>query len=388
MERRVTLECAGNGRGLLRLANTSGTQWETGAVGTALWSGVALAALLDRAGVKPEAQHVWLETADHATLPQAPPFLRSVPLALARERGLVALRMNGAPLPHLHGGPARLVLPGWYGMASAKWVVRVRLEAKPSDNHFMIRGYRYVAPGGDPLAAPPVEAIRVKSVLTRPLARVPVRAGARVAVAGFAWTGAGDGRVRAVDLTLDDGATWTPAALAGEATPFVWQRFAGEVRVPTGVRAPVLAARATDSTGTAQPGALAPNTGGYGNNAWHRVPLRVVAGLAIALALGLAGAPHAAGAAPRLLRPYAATLPVGKGKEIATRACLVCHAAQLINQQAKDSTAWEKTIVQMEKWGAPVAPADHATLRDYLVRVRGPRRVAAPAPPRPATTHP
>src|SRR5689334_14451818 len=147
-ERRVTLECAGNGRGLLALPSTSGTQWETGAVGTALWSGVALSDLLERAGVKPAAKHVWLETADHATLPQAPPFLRSLPIALARERAIVARRMNGDPLPRLHGGPARLVLPGWYGMASAKWLVRVRVEAQPSDNHFMVRGYRYVAPGG------------------------------------------------------------------------------------------------------------------------------------------------------------------------------------------------------------------------------------------------
>ena len=163
-----TLECAGNGRGLFQLPSTSGTQWEYGAVGNASWGGVRLATLLDAAEVKPEAKHVWFEAADHATLPQAPPFLRSIPIEKAMADTLLAHRMNGEPLPSLHGAPLRAIVPGWYGMASTKWVTRVRLEAEPSDNHFMVKGYRYVEAGMDPTQAPPVREIKVKSLIMRP----------------------------------------------------------------------------------------------------------------------------------------------------------------------------------------------------------------------------
>jgi DMSO/TMAO reductase YedYZ molybdopterin-dependent catalytic subunit len=266
VERRATLECAGNGRSLFALANTSGTQWERGAVGTATWRGPTLETLLAGAGVRPEAQHVWFEAADHATLPQAPPFLRSVPLALARERGLLALSMDGAALPALHGGPARFVLPGWYGMAWAKWVTKIRVEAAPSDNHFMVKGYRYVAPGGDPLASPPVEAMRVKSVIVSPLEGARVQG--PIEVRGFAWTGGGDGTVRKVEVSGDGGATWSEALLQKEDTPFAWREFRARVAGSS------VMARATDSAGDVQPLEAAVNTGGYGNNSIHRVNVR------------------------------------------------------------------------------------------------------------------
>jgi DMSO/TMAO reductase YedYZ molybdopterin-dependent catalytic subunit len=265
---RATLECAGNGRGLYDLANTSGTQWGLGAVGTAEWRGVALATLLDQAGVQAGAKHVWFEAADHATLPQAPPFLRSIPLDLARERATIALDMNGRPLPALHGGPARALVPGWYGMAWAKWVTRIRIEAAPSDNHFMVKGYRYVAPGGDPLASPPVEAMRVKSLITSPLDGAHV-AGRSVEVKGWAWTGTGSGRVMTVEVSSDGGATWQNCTLEVDAAPYAWQQFTA--RVPAPRPGPLtLIARASDARG-AQPLAAQPNVGGYGNNSAHRV---------------------------------------------------------------------------------------------------------------------
>jgi DMSO/TMAO reductase YedYZ molybdopterin-dependent catalytic subunit len=266
---RATVECAGNGRGLFRLANTSGTQWELGAVGNAEWAGVPLAALLERAGVASEARHVWFEAADHATLPQAPPFLRSIPIELARERALVVTTMNGVALPGLHGGPARMIVPGWYGMAWAKWVTGIRVEAAPSDNHFMIRGYRFVAPGGDPLASPPVEAMRVKSLITSPLDGARI-SGKALDVSGWAWTGQGDGTVRRVEVSADGGTTWIDATLEAQAAPFAWRGFRARV-TPAARGASTLVARATDSTGERQPLSAAPNTGGYGNNSAHRV---------------------------------------------------------------------------------------------------------------------
>jgi len=272
VKRRVTLECAGNGRGLMPLASTSGTQWERGAVGTAEWEGASFAALLDRAGVKPDAKHVWFEANDRATLPQAPAFIRSVPIELARERGFLATRMNGVDLPCLHGGPVRFVLPGWYGMAWAKWVQRIRLEAVPSDNHFMVKGYRYVTPGGDPAQAPPVEAMRVKSVIVSPRPNQQV-ASAGTIVRGYAWTGGGKGTIRSVEVSGDRGKTWQPALLEGPEIPFAWRAFRATVRVITGGSAFVLA-RATDDTGATQPAQAEPNVGGYGNNSIHGVAVR------------------------------------------------------------------------------------------------------------------
>jgi sulfite oxidase len=142
-QRRATIECAGNGRGRFELPTTAGVQWGLGAVSTATWTGVPLPALLERAGVKATALHFWMEGADRSPVPATPVFLRSIPREAALDEALVAYEMNGQPLPLLHGGPLRLVVPQWYGMASAKWLTHVHARATESDNHFMARGYRY-----------------------------------------------------------------------------------------------------------------------------------------------------------------------------------------------------------------------------------------------------
>jgi DMSO/TMAO reductase YedYZ molybdopterin-dependent catalytic subunit len=271
VERAHTLECAGNGRGLFALPRTSGTQWELGAVGNARWSGVPLAAVLERAGVKPEAKHVWFETADRAPLPGVPPFLRSIPLEKARADVLLADQMNGAPLSRLHGAPLRAIVPGWFGMASAKWLTKVRLEAAVSDNQFMAKGYRYAYPGADPAQAPPVEQMRVKSLITRPLEGTRVAPG-WLRIEGFAW--AGEAGVSQVEVSSDGGAHWHGATLMGEASPGAWRSwFASlDAHVPGPL---TLLARATDGAGEVQPLEAQPNAGGYGNNSIHRVTVRV-----------------------------------------------------------------------------------------------------------------
>jgi sulfite oxidase len=279
-EAMVTLECAGNGRGLFRLPSTSGTQWERGAVGTATWRGVKLGDVLDRAGVQPEAKHVWFEAADRAPMPGVPPFVRSIPLEKARDDVLLAWAMNGEPLPAIHGAPLRAVVPGWFGMASAKWLTRVRLEAAPSDNYFMATGYRYRYPGEDPAAAPPVEALRIKSLITRPLDGEnvtlvgPKRRGGkpRLHVQGFAW--AGPAGVRLVEVSVDGGKEWRPAGFMGATAPGAWREWATEIEVPAPATVTVMA-RATDNAGETQPPAARPNAGGYGNNSIHAVKVRV-----------------------------------------------------------------------------------------------------------------
>jgi len=228
-EETYTIECAGNGRGLYHLPSTAGTQWGRGAVGNAAWKGVRMDTILRKAGALPEAKHVWLEAADSAPLPTVPRFLRSIPLEKAMSDGLLAHAMNGAPLHRLHGAPLRAIVPGWYGMASTKWVTKLRLEAAPSDNHFMAKGYRYAYPGEDPAQAPPVEEMRVKSVITRPLEGARVASGS-VRVQGFAWAG------------------------------------------PTGVRLVEISA---DGGGETQPLEARPNGSGYANNSIHVVSFRV-----------------------------------------------------------------------------------------------------------------
>lgn len=262
-----TLECAGNGRALLPLPSTSGTQWERGAVGNATWTGVRLAVLLQRAGVAPEAKHVWLEAADQAPLPDVPRFLRSIPLEKALADTLLAHTMNGEPLSHLHGAPLRAIVPGWYGMASTKWLTRIRVEAAPSDNHFFVKGYRYVYPGEDPAQAPPVEELRVKSIITRPAAGERVAVG-KVRVQGFAW--AGPAGVRVVEISTDGGKTWRPAGFMGENAPMAWRAWATQIEVEAPATISVLA-RATDGNGAQQPLEARINAGGYGNNSIHKV---------------------------------------------------------------------------------------------------------------------
>jgi DMSO/TMAO reductase YedYZ molybdopterin-dependent catalytic subunit len=266
----ATLECAGNGRGLMPLHNTSGTQWGHGAVGTAKWSGVALREVLSRAKVARDAAHVWFEAADQGPFPQTPRFTRSIPLAVALERALIVYGMNDQPLPVRHGGPVRVIVPGWYGMASTKWVTRIRVEATPSDNHFMVNGYKYVAPGADPRTAPPVEAVRVKSLITHPLdgSKVPA---AGFDVRGFAWSG--EGRVTRVEVSTDGGAKWFEAAFDPgdnpDKNPYAWRRWS--LRVPGAVGKRLLLARATDETGVTQPLTPEINAAGYGDNAAHLV---------------------------------------------------------------------------------------------------------------------
>jgi DMSO/TMAO reductase YedYZ molybdopterin-dependent catalytic subunit len=168
--------------------------------------------------------------------------------------------MNGRPLPLLHGGPLRLVVPRWYGMASTKWLTHVHARATESDNHFMARGYRY-ADGSA------VDLIRVKSLITAP------RDGERVAlgttrVTGVAWTGTGT--VERVEISSDGGGTWQPARFMSEPRPGTWRLWEADAPIQSAGEHHVHA-RATDTAGHTQAEQATPNPGGYGNNSIHLV---------------------------------------------------------------------------------------------------------------------
>jgi len=216
--------------------------------------------LLERAGVQASAQHFWMEAADRAPLPAAPKFLRSIPRETALHEAFVAYEMNGQPVPLMHGGPLRLLVPRWYGMASTKWLTHVHAKATESDNHFMARGYRY-ADGSA------VDVMRVKSVITSPHEGDQVAAGT-ARVTGIAWTGTGT--IDKVDVSSDGGQTWHAARLTTVAKQGVWRLW--EIDMPlNGAGERRFRARATDTEGHTQPEHATSNPGGYGNNAIHEV---------------------------------------------------------------------------------------------------------------------
>ena len=166
----------------------------------------------------------------------------------------------GAPLPLLHGGPLRLIVPRWYGMASTKWLTHVHAHATESDNHFMARGYRY-ADGSA------VDVMHVKSLITAP------RDGERVTVGtahvtGVAWTGTGT--VERVEVSSDGGTTWQPARFTSEPRPGTWRLWEADAPIPSAGEQH-LRVRATDTNGRTQPQHATPNPGGYGNNSIHQV---------------------------------------------------------------------------------------------------------------------
>jgi sulfite oxidase len=268
----VTLVCAGNRRAeMSRVRPTpSPLQWGADAVGTARWSGVRLADLLQRVGIHEDARHVAFEGADEASTESGPtPFGSSIPLdkALAGDV-LLADRMNDEPLTAEHGAPLRAVVPGYIGARSVKWLTRVTLLEHASDNWFQARDYRR---GGQALAE-----LELNSAITQPLEGATLRAGRNV-VRGYALAGSGQ-QLSSVELSSDGGATWLPARLqVGQgADQWAWRLWEATVELAVGEHE--LVVRAWDERGTTQPADVAAiwNEGGYMNSAWHRVRARVI----------------------------------------------------------------------------------------------------------------
>lgn len=263
--RPVVLECAGNGRGRLDLSNTSGIQWTHGAVSNAEWQGVQLGEVLDRAGPRSGALHFWARALDRGPF-QVPDFLRSIPREIALGDAFLAYEMNGEPIPHLHGGPLRLIVPGWFGMASTKWLTHLHARREPSDNYFMATSYHYAD-------GQPVEQLWVKSLIAEPLDEATVPVGP-LRVVGVAWTGAAG--IRGVDFSADGGRTWRPARLTGPEHDRAWRTWEHTLDV-TRPGAYTLSARATDRNGAVQPARHDPDRGGYGNNSIHQVRVHAIA---------------------------------------------------------------------------------------------------------------
>ncbi|HEV2045661.1 MAG TPA: sulfite oxidase [Chthoniobacterales bacterium] len=272
----VTLECAGNNRDFLE-PKVKGVQWGLGAVGNAEWTGVPLSILLDRAGVKSGAREVILEGADGGSLedPKSPPgdvrFARSIPLAKARADVLLAYRMNDVDLPAQHGFPLRAIVPGWYAMASIKWLQRIIVTDRPFNGYYQTLDYAYWKRRGDIADLVPLSEVQIKAEIAQPSAGEIVSANSKVRVHGAAWTS--DGEITKVELSADGGSTWNEAKLLAESKPNAWRLWEFNWRTPSKSGKQTLIARATDSKGRTQPMDRDPDRGTYMIN--HLLPITV-----------------------------------------------------------------------------------------------------------------
>lgn len=257
------MECAGNGR-RYNDPPVKGVQWGQGAVSNGEWSGPSLRDVLEAAGA-PAADHYAFTGGDRgrvAGVEGEVHFRRSVPRRKALDPDtLIALRLNGEPLNAAHGAPARLFVPGWYGMASVKWLVAIEPVDRPVTDHFMAVEYtRRTRDGGREA----LEWIFPKAEIARPAedAEVPV---GQVEVAGAAW--AGQSPLAAVEVSSDGGVTWEPADLGGPETRWGWRLWRWSWEASPGEHR--LVVRATDADGRTQPDEPDPDAPGYLNH-WVR----------------------------------------------------------------------------------------------------------------------
>ncbi len=268
MERRsyaAVLECAGNGRTFFDPV-PEGTPWRYDAAGNARWSGVPLAAVLDLAWVRDGAVDLVAQGAD------MPGMRRGLPVAIARDPDtLLVLEMNGAPLTVGHGAPVRLLVPGWAGIASTKWLVGIEVLDRAFDGFWNADNYVVWSAAGEPLR--PVQEMPVKAVVSTPTDGATVAAGP-VRIAGYAWSGYG--AIRRVEVSVDGGETWSDVAFRGEGRR-AWVRWetSWEAAPSKTETETVILARATDERGLRQPMVAAWNPKGYQQNGVQRVRVRV-----------------------------------------------------------------------------------------------------------------
>ena len=278
----AVLECAGNGRSQFSPA-TDGLPWRLGAVGCARWTGVRLKDVLEASGVKAGAVYTGHHAPDRQIgKPEKAALSRGLPIAKAlAPETLIAFAMNGEPLPRLHGGPLRIVAPGYPGSAWQKWLDRISLHAQEHDGEKM-RGTDYrmpispVRPGEalDPANFAVITDMPVKSLITRPTSGFTITAGEAIAVSGFAWSGAVP--VAAIELSSDGGRSWSEVVLEPGEGPFAWRRFEARMSAEE-PGAITIMARARDVAGHCQPLDMPWNPRGYCNNQVQRVSGKVAA---------------------------------------------------------------------------------------------------------------
>ncbi len=276
----ATMQCAGNRRaGLIEVRDIPGEHpWGPGATSTAQWTGVRLADVLATAGVRDDARFAAFAAPDLSHIADPPQtYGGSIELTKAHSAEvLLAWAMNSRPLPAVHGGPVRVVVPGYIGARSVKWIERITLQDAPSDNYFQATAYRLPPTGTDPEDAGPgdglpLAAVALNADILTPDDHATVSAG-RIDVAGYAYAGE-DRTITRVDVSADDGRSWSQAELAPATSPWTWQHWHTTITVAPGDQE--LIARAWDSTGASQPESARQiwNPKGYVNNSWAHVTI-------------------------------------------------------------------------------------------------------------------
>jgi len=273
----AVLECAGNSRVFL-VPQVEGAQWELGAVGNAEWTGVPLAALLERAGIEKDACEIVLEGADQGTPKEKPvppgtiSYARSLPRDKANQREvLITYQMNGDDLPLDHGYPVRAIVPGHYGMASVKWLTRIHAVREPFQGYWQTSDYGYWDyPDGTPVRRALGE-MKLKSEIARPVVYETLAPNQLYRVSGAAWTG--ESEVTEVAVSTDGGHTWGRAEFIDPAQRHAWRRWKFDWVTPRKPGQYTLLARAKDAEGGVQPENHDPNYGTYVIN--YPLPIEV-----------------------------------------------------------------------------------------------------------------
>lgn len=272
--------CSGNSRGLFE-PPVPGLQWGSGAMGNALWRGVRLKDVLARAGIDPSALEVSLAGTDSGVLPTTPDFVKSLPLTKALdENTLIAFEMNGEPLPHWNGYPARLIVPGWTATYWLKHLTAINVISKPLDSFWMKTAYRLPKdrfPSGqfgsqETETHMPITEIIVNSLITNLADGQTLPRTQPIEIKGVAWDG-GDGIAR-VEVSVDGGNKWHQAALKQDYGRFSWRQwqFVFEPQHPG--QYPIMA-RATSRSGASQPQEPIPNPSGYQHNAVQKITIQL-----------------------------------------------------------------------------------------------------------------
>ncbi|MDB6123793.1 MAG: yedY [Pedosphaera sp.] len=254
----MVMECAGNSRIFLS-PKVMGLQWELGAVGNAEWTGVPLADVLKRAGVKSGAMEVVLEGADRGEIKKEPAspgkisYARSIPLAKAMSPEVIlAYQMNGEDISPAHGYPLRAIVPGHYGMASVKWLNRILTLDQPFRGYWQTSDYTYWNQhNGMPIQLLPVSEVEVKAEISRPALYEAVPANSVYRMFGAAWTG--ESEIAKVEVSVDGAKTWQTAQLLGDSVKYAWRLWEYHWRTPVQPGRHTVMARATDTRGRTQP---------------------------------------------------------------------------------------------------------------------------------------
>jgi DMSO/TMAO reductase YedYZ molybdopterin-dependent catalytic subunit len=273
----TVLQCSGNGRGFFP-HKPSGTPWTVGAAGCVVWSGVPVRAVVEALGGVDGGMLYMTGTGGEVLPagidPKSVVVERSLPIKALGD-ALLAWEMNGAPISLAHGGPLRLIVPGYQGVNNIKYIKRLAFTAKETDAKIMAHGYRIAPLGGkDDPSQPSVLEMPVKSWINSPNPDTAKRAAGGVLIHGVAFGGLH--AVKKVEVSIDGGKSWRDARFIGpDLGKFAWRQFVLEAQLPAGKH--LLVSRATDTAGNVQPEQRAENKSGYNNASWmdHGVAVTV-----------------------------------------------------------------------------------------------------------------